>query len=178
MASPSFPLMVAAPTGCITPAARVKASVLPRRLVDAPLHWHEHSASPVLTPREDNWEGNMINQPRVVKVTNEHWRMYYTGWGFAGPGTPWALGLAESFDGGTSWQRCRHDPILPRGDASSPDGAGACVPMVLRVAERWMMWYTAGQLHPAGHQHIPPLSCHLRRRRALGEVPRQPGVER
>jgi len=122
--------------------------------VNDPQTWYEHPASPVLKPRADNWEGNLINQPRVVAVTPEHWRMYYTGWGFNGPGTKWALGLAESFDGGTTWTRLGDEPILPRGDKSSPDGAGACVPMVLRVGDRWFMWYTAGQLNPAGHQNI------------------------
>jgi len=121
--------------------------------VDDPLTWTEHPASPVLVPR-DNWEGNQINQPRVVVVTEAHWRLYYTGWGFPGPGTSWALGLAESFDGGTTWTRCQDDPILPRGDEHSPDGAGACVPMVVRVGDRWNMWYTAGRLNPAGHQNI------------------------
>lgn len=122
--------------------------------VDDPLHWQEHPASPVLTPRQDNWEGNLINQPRVVKVTETHWRMYYTGWGFDGPGSTWAMGLAESFDGGTTWQRRGDEPILERGTPESPDGGGACVPMVLRVGDRWMMWYTAWQAHPDGHQHI------------------------
>ena len=122
--------------------------------IDDPVTWTEHPTSPVLVPRTDNWEGNMINQPRVVKVSATHWRMYYTGWGFAGPGTQWALGMAESFDGGTTWQRYSDDPILARGDAQAPDGGGACVPMVLRIADRWMMWYTAGQLNPAGHLNI------------------------
>ena len=122
--------------------------------VDDPLTWREHPASPVLKPRADNWEGNQINQPRVVAVTPERWRMYYTGWGFKGPGWPWAMGLAESFDGGTTWRRHGDKPILDRGDASSPDGGGACVPMVLRVGDRWMMWYTAGQVNSRGHQNI------------------------
>ena len=122
--------------------------------IDDPLAWVEHPASPVLIPRADNWEGNLLNQPRVVKVTDAHWRMYYTGWGFQGPGTSWAMGLAESFDGGVTWKRYGDDPIMPRGDESSPDGGGACVPMVVRVGNRWMMWYTAAQLNPAGHQNI------------------------
>jgi len=122
--------------------------------VDNPTEWTEHPASPVLTPRADNWEGNMINQPRVVAVTATHWHMYYTGWGFDGPGTKWAMGLAESFDGGTTWQRVQDDPMMERGDIDSPDGGGACVPMVLRVGDQWMMWYTAGKLNPDGHQNI------------------------
>jgi predicted GH43/DUF377 family glycosyl hydrolase len=122
--------------------------------IDDPLTWREHSASPVLRPRTDNWEGNRINQPRVVAVTDQHWRMYYTGWGFVGPGSPWAMGLAESFDGGTTWRRAGDEPILDRGDASSPDGGGACVPMIRRIGDRWMMWYTAGMVNKTGNQNI------------------------
>jgi len=122
--------------------------------VENPVSWREHPASPVLRPRQDNWEGGLINQPRVVVVSPSHWRMYYTGWGFEGPGSTWALGLAESFDGGVTWKRVGEQPILERGDSLSPDGGGACVPMVLRVRDEWMMWYTAGQVNPAGHQNI------------------------
>lgn len=127
-----------------------------------PLAWREHPASPVLTPRADNWEGDMLNQPRVVKVTDEHWRMYYTGWGYrpspergeSEGGTSWAMGLAESFDGGTTWRRARDEPILPRGQSGDPDDGGACVPTLLRVGNQWWMWYTAGKVNPAGHQNI------------------------
>lgn len=122
--------------------------------IDDPVTWKEHPASPVLKPRADNWEGNRINQPRVVVVSPEHWRMYYTGWGFVGPGTPWAMGLAESFDGGVTWKRNGDDPILERGDAQSPDDGGACVPMVVRIDNRWMMWYTAALVHHKGHTQI------------------------
>lgn len=70
--------------------------------MEEPTVWKEHPASPVITPRADDWEGDMINQPRVVKVTESHWRMYYTGWGFPGQGTTWAMGLAESHDAGVT----------------------------------------------------------------------------
>jgi hypothetical protein len=63
------------------------------------------------------------------------------------------MGLAESFDAGLSWKRYQEAPILDRGDADSPDGGGACVPMVLKVGEQWMMWYTAALAAP-GKQHI------------------------
>jgi predicted GH43/DUF377 family glycosyl hydrolase len=117
-----------------------------------PLTWKEHPASPVLKPL-NNWEGGQINQPRVVKVTDTHWRMYYTGWGFKGPGTTWAMGLAESVDAGLTWKRYQEPPILERGPADSPDGGGACVPMVLKVRDQWMMWYTAALATP-GKQNI------------------------
>lgn len=53
--------------------------------VDDPVTWREHPTSPVLKPWADNWEGNQINQPRVVAVTDTHWRMYYRLW-FCGNG--------------------------------------------------------------------------------------------
>lgn len=122
--------------------------------IKAPTEWKELPVSPVLKPRSDNWEGNKINQPRVVMVSPTHWRMYYSGWGFKGPGTSWALGLAESFDGGMTWKRYSDDPILDRDTPDSPDGGGACVPMILQINGRWMMWYTAGMVHPQNHLHI------------------------
>jgi predicted GH43/DUF377 family glycosyl hydrolase len=122
--------------------------------VSQPTEWHELPTSPVLKPRNDNWEGNRINQPRVVVVSDDHWRMYYTGWGFEGPGTSWAMGIAESFDGGLTWSRFGEEPILERGALDSPDGGGACVPMVLFVEGRWMMWYTAGVVNHSSHTQI------------------------
>ena len=128
--------------------------------VDDPLTWKEHPASPVLKPRADNWEGNKINQPRVVRVTDIHWRMYYTGWGFPGPGKPkpvgskWAMGIAESFDGGTTWKRWQDEPFLERGDAHSADGGGVCVPMVIKALDQWMMWYTAVHVSNQGNMKI------------------------
>ncbi|NLE46409.1 MAG: hypothetical protein GX620_16970, partial [Chloroflexi bacterium] len=88
--------------------------------VEDPLTWREHPASPVLLPRKDNWEGNRINQPRVVKVTDSHWFMYYTGWGNDPEHTQWAMGLAESLDGGISWRRVVDDPVIERGAAGAP----------------------------------------------------------
>lgn len=122
--------------------------------VDDPVTWREHQASPVLRPRADNWEGNLLNQPRVVPLTGERWLMYYTGWGFPGAGTSWALGLAESRDGGTTWARCGEDPILERGGPGAPDEGGAVVPSIIRVGDEWWMWYTAARIHPDGHQNI------------------------
>ena len=112
--------------------------------INDPLIWKENSASPVLKPLT-NWEGGTINQPRVVKVTDKHWRMYYTGWGYKHPngGSPWALNLAESHDGGVTWERHGEGPLLERGDKDSPDGGGVFVPEVRKIGDRWMMWYTA-----------------------------------
>jgi hypothetical protein len=64
------------------------------------------------------------------------------------------MGLAESHDGGTTWQRVSDDPIMDRGAPPAPDAGGACVPMVIRVGERWVMWYSAGVVDPDGRTKI------------------------
>ena len=112
--------------------------------IEDPLTWKENPASPVLKPLK-NWEGNTTNQPRVVKVTDKHWRMYYTGWGYKHPngGSPWAFNLAESHDAGITWKRHGEGPMLERGDKDSPDGGGVFVPDVRKIGDKWMMWYTA-----------------------------------
>ncbi|MCG3147167.1 MAG: hypothetical protein PCFJNLEI_00604 [Verrucomicrobiae bacterium] len=121
--------------------------------VSEPTQWKDHGG-PVLKPRGDNWEGDFINQPRVVKVTDTHWRMYYTGWGFQGAGSPWATGLAESFDGGRTWKRYQDDPIIERGPLGSADDGAAMVPSLLRVGDRWLMWYTSVKVTTNNAQHI------------------------
>ena len=123
--------------------------------INDPLTWKEHAASPVLKPLA-NWEGNRINQPRVVKVTDQHWRLYYTGWGYEHPngGSRWAFNLAESFDGGVTWKRHGEGPLLERGAAASPDGGGVCVPEVRRVGNKWMMWYTAMKIASGQNIHL------------------------
>ncbi len=108
--------------------------------VDRPTEWKEHPSSPVLRPKgEPHWEGNRLNQPRVTKVTETHWRMYYTGWGQG----LWRMGLAESFDAGITWKRHSDGPVMPLGPPGSDDSEAACVPMVIRVDGQWKMWYTA-----------------------------------
>ena len=121
--------------------------------VSEPTKWKDHGG-PILKPRADNWEGDFINQPRVVMVTATHWRMYYTGWGFKGAGSPWAMGLAESFDGGLTWKRYQDEPIIERGPAGSADDGAAMVPALLRVGDRWLMWYTGVKVTTNKAQHI------------------------
>lgn len=121
--------------------------------VDDPVHWKDHGR-PVFMPRADNWEGNRFSQPRVVQVTGTHWRMYYTGWGVTGGGSPWALGLAESFDAGLTWHRFQDEPLLERGPPGSADDGGAVVPSFVRVGDRWLMWYTGVRATEAQRIHL------------------------
>lgn len=126
--------------------------------VDDPTTWTPYAGNPVLKANPNNWEADLINQPRVVKITQTHWRMYYTGWGWKHQGgSPWAMGVADSHDQGVTWKRVQEEPIMQREASPGFDDGGACVPMVIRAAsphDGWWMWYTAGQINPAGHQNI------------------------
>jgi len=122
--------------------------------VDSPLAWRENPVSPVLRPRKDNWEGNLLNPPRVVKVTDQHWRMYYTGWGLKGAGgSNWAFGLAESFDTGLTWRRYaesldgihwERSPIqfaLEPSPKPAWDSEKVEYPEIDVVEGQWRMWF-------------------------------------
>lgn len=123
--------------------------------IDDPLTWVENPASPVLVPLADNWEGNLINQPRVVKVTDTRWRMFYTGWGLKGQGAnQWAIGVAESTDAGVTWARTVTEPLIPRGAMGEPDDGAAFVPEVRRVGDLWYMWYTALKITAGQSIHL------------------------
>jgi predicted GH43/DUF377 family glycosyl hydrolase len=121
--------------------------------VDDPVRWTDHG-EPVFLPRADNWEGDRLSQPRVVQVTDTHWRMYYTGWGVKGGGSEWALGLADSFDAGLTWKRHQEEPVLDRGPPGSADDGGAVVPSLLRIGDRWLMWYTGVRATQSQRIHL------------------------
>ncbi len=123
-------------------------------LVSAPTSFKEHPSSPVLKGRPDNWEGGTINQPRVIKLTETHWRMYFTGWGHPTTASRWSFGIADSHDSGVTWKRLQDDPIMLPDPTPSPDDAGTFVPSFLRFGDTWLMYYTAIKIAPNGRQHI------------------------
>ena len=145
--------------------------------IDVPLTWKEHASSPVLKPLA-NWEGNTINQPRVVKVTDQHWRLYYTGWGYEHPngGSRWAFNLAESFDGGVTWKRHSEGPLVERGDAASPDGGGVCVRAGSSARRQKVDDVVHGDESRLGPEHSS-LPGDFRERRSLDEALRQSAVD-
>ena len=68
--------------------------------------------------------------------------LYYTGWN-RGVTVPFrnAIGLAISCDGGKTFQRYSHGPIL---DRSIHDPCFVSNPCVLVEGRRWRMWYISG----------------------------------
>jgi hypothetical protein len=80
--------------------------------------------------------------PHVVEHDGRYW-MYYCAGGDS-PAT-YRLHLATS-DDCTSWERHPANPLVV-------DGYEARDPMVLRVGDRWVMYYTA-TAEPTGGQHV------------------------
>lgn len=92
---------------------------------------------------DHRWAG----YPWVVKVTDDHWHMYYVGWGGDyWPDAPqrkvWRTTLAESDDGGATWRKTGRI-ILPPGRAGGCDEHGSGSSSVIRVGDEFWMWYTA-----------------------------------
>ena len=91
---------------------------------------------PVGTFDED---GNM--PACAVNVGSALW-LYYTGWN-AGVSVPYhnASGIAVSRDGGHSFERMFHGPIL---DRTPSEPFLAVAPYVIKSDDGWRMWYTSG----------------------------------
>lgn len=77
-----------------------------------------------------------------VAQGDELW-MYYIGWNVRGV-VPYhvSIGLAVSRDGGETFERLSHGPVL---DRSFREPFFATTPCVLREADRWRMWYASGR---------------------------------
>jgi len=125
-----------------------------------PWEWISYEKNPVFEPTgKDTFDGLMVRYPRITRLTEKYWFLYYTG-------TPlpkssnhkliFAAGMAESFDGGTTWKRVP-DFYLPQGDRKfkySYEGTVGQFVMSPFTSEEaglpspWNMWYTAFERRP------------------------------
>lgn len=113
-----------------------------------PFVWHLISDKPMLGPdRGGNIRDRGVGFPFVLPRTDGPWLMYYGTWG------TWAkdgavsnrTGLAASDDGGLTW-KVVEETVLPLGAPGSYDaGLTGSVDVLRESAERYLMWYTAGE---------------------------------
>jgi predicted GH43/DUF377 family glycosyl hydrolase len=113
-----------------------------------PFVWHLVSDKPMLGPdRGGNIRNRGVGFPFVLPRTDGPWLMYYGTWG------TWAqtealsnrTGLAASDDGGLTWRVVR-ETVLPLGAPGSYDaGLTGSVDVLRESADRYLMWYTAGE---------------------------------
>lgn len=97
------------------------------------------SEEPVLSPGVRGAFDDSGCSIGCVVPDGERLRLYYMGWNL-GVTVPWrnAIGLAESCDGGLTFERVSPAPIV---DRSAVDPFTLSYPWVLREGGGWRLWY-------------------------------------
>jgi hypothetical protein len=111
--------------------------LVPLAATDA-LHW-KAGGSPILAGAAGDWDAQLCCASALEDMNGLH--VWYAG--RPSPDAPWAIGLAESTDGGMTWTK--RGPVLPPGTPGGYDGGGVLSPAVLFDARRnlFKMWYQA-----------------------------------
>lgn len=101
------------------------------------LTWKKWPGNPVLAPSE-RWEGGEKGEisPNTVLLEGGAYRMWYHSW----DGRHRRVGYATSPDG-LEWTKHPGNPVLDVGERGSWDASQVAVPTVLRVGDRYLMWY-------------------------------------
>lgn len=109
------------------------------------LKWQRHSGNPIIpvNPRV-KWEAQAIAVPRVIR-DGALYKVWYCSYP---ANNTYAIGQAESFDG-LRWFRSPNNPVI------KPEGKGfdsqmAAYPGVIRVGDRYLMWYSGNGYGNAG----------------------------
>lgn len=101
------------------------------------IHWVKHPDNPVLAPDPNQlWEQHKVVAPCVLKEDGWFY-MFYVGHLHEERAQ---VGLARSRDGMTGWEKHLENPLIcpTEGDW---DSVAVYKPFVLKVGNRWMMWY-------------------------------------
>ncbi|WP_447738164.1 hypothetical protein [Aeromonas veronii] len=101
------------------------------------------SSSPVLDIGDNGcFDDNGVIMGDIVRVDNNTVRMYYIGFQLVKKAKFLAYtGLAESHDGGETFQRVKKSPVLDRSDNGLTINA---IHTVIKENGKWKAWYAAG----------------------------------
>ena len=101
------------------------------------LKWTRHPHNPVIPVNPKvHWESKAIAVPRVIRDGS-----LYKVWYCSYPqNNTYAIGQAESFDG-LRWFRSPSNPVI-KGEGKGFDARMAAYPGVIRVGDRYLMWYS------------------------------------
>ncbi len=101
------------------------------------LHWTRHSQNPIFTPaRSIAWEQYKVTACQVVEHAGAFY-MFYIGFRDIDHAQ---IGVAQSPDGISGWQRHPANPII-RASAGDWDGDACYKPFAILNGDRWMLWY-------------------------------------
>jgi predicted GH43/DUF377 family glycosyl hydrolase len=116
---------------------------------------------------DESWYSLGVTMPTVV-FDGAVYRMWFVGSSpTTDPSYPYGqrdvLGMATSTDG-RSWQLANEgQPVLVPGPEGSPDDRGIAHPFVLRVGDRYMLWYSAVDGTTAGDLGLQPSHVRVER---------------
>jgi predicted GH43/DUF377 family glycosyl hydrolase len=100
------------------------------------IDWTRDPQNPVFEPDPaSSWDNNSVYGASVI-LDNGTYKMWYTG----GNGKVARIGYATSPDGIT-WTRHTRSPVLSTGDPGSWDNASVYYPCVIRVGNKYRMWF-------------------------------------
>lgn len=102
---------------------------------------------PVLEADNATWEHSAVQEPQVIyQPKTKSLRMWYRG---AGWGFPSGVGVADSFDGGITWQKYKNNPVYVGADQLSEDCAG----------QPWVYQETSSKYWLFTTNNHPPRTC-------------------
>ncbi len=101
------------------------------------LHWTRYIHNPIFTPeRSIAWEEYKVTACQVVEYAGAFY-MFYIGFHDIDHAQ---IGVAQSSDGISDWQRHPANPII-RPTPGGWDGDACYKPFAIRNDDRWMLWY-------------------------------------
>lgn len=108
--------------------------------------WRNYEHNPILEASQD-WE-SYVMQPRVMKISEDQWLMWYSTYGTR----PRVTGLARSQDG-IHWTKHEENPVLTLGKAGDWDDYSAFQPFVFQQDGYFHMIYTGSSTkNPTGYR--------------------------
>lgn len=106
--------------------------------------WKKCASNPIFVCNKDEpWEQNRVAACQVIKFDGWYY-MFYLGFFHIDRG---AIGMARSKDGITNWERSKNNPIIAP-DRDSWNDKAVYKPFVMRVGNRWMLWYNGAGYVP------------------------------
>ncbi|MCI9103737.1 MAG: family 43 glycosylhydrolase [Lachnospiraceae bacterium] len=111
--------------------------------------WKKEAGNPVMANTEEPWERDKVAACHVLRWKDWYY-MFYIGFIHVDRA---AIGLARSKDGVTGWERYPRNPIIAP-DVGGFDEKAVYKPYVMRVGNRWMMWYNGAKYLPDGEDLV------------------------
>lgn len=91
--------------------------------------------APIYSPAAGSWDYMFLSSPRFVEISDNEWRLYYTG-----AGTTVGIGILISYDRGATWEPHPGNPVFTGSPNSWDEGIlGGTVKI---INGKYMMWYS------------------------------------